>query len=58
MNFFVSHIYREGDECAADTFANLGLGLVNYMFWNDVPQPVCDSFARNKMGFPCFRFSH
>jgi hypothetical protein len=57
MNFFVSHIYREGNECA-DAFANLGLGLVNFVYWNDVPHPMYDSFARNKMGFPCFRFSH
>jgi ribonuclease HI len=57
MNFFVSHIFREGNECA-DAFANLGLGLVNFVYWNDVPQPVRDSLARNKMGFPCYRFSH
>jgi ribonuclease HI len=57
MNFFVSHIYREGNECA-DAFANLGLGLVNFVYWNDVPQPVHESLARNKMGFPCYRFSH
>jgi hypothetical protein len=57
MNFFVSHIYREGNACA-DAFANLGLGLVNFVYWNVVPQFVCDSFTRNEMGFPCFRFSH
>jgi hypothetical protein len=57
MIFFLFPIYIER-AMRADAFANLGLGLVNYMFWNDVPQPVCDSFARNKMGFLCFRFSH
>jgi ribonuclease HI len=57
MNILVSHIYREGNECA-DVLANLGLGLLNFSFWNDVPQPVFDSLARNKMGLPCFRFSH
>jgi hypothetical protein len=56
MNFLVSHIYREGNECA-DALANLGLDLVNYVFWNDVPQPVSDSFVRNKTGLPSYRFS-
>jgi hypothetical protein len=57
MNFLVSHIYRKGNECV-DALENMGLSLVIFFFWNDIPQPVYDSLARNKMGMPCFRFSH
>jgi ribonuclease HI len=31
MNFLVSHIYRESNECA-DVLANVKLGLVNFVF--------------------------
>jgi hypothetical protein len=56
MNFIVFHIYRENNECA-DVLANLRLSLVNYTFWNDVPLPVCNSFARNKLGLLSFKFT-
>jgi hypothetical protein len=56
MNFIVFHIYRENNECA-DVLANLRLSLVNYTFWNDVPLPVCNSFARSKLGLLSFKFT-
>jgi hypothetical protein len=52
MNFLVSHIYRKGNECV-DALENMGLSLVIFFFfWNDIPQPVYDSLARNKKGMP------
>jgi hypothetical protein len=56
MNFIVFHIYRENNECA-DVLVNVRLGLVNYTFWNDVLLPVCNSFARNKLGLLSFKFT-
>jgi ribonuclease HI len=56
MNFFVSHVYREGNVCA-DVLANLGLGLLELTFWNTAPLHVCNSFARDKLGLPNFRFT-
>jgi ribonuclease HI len=56
MNFLITHIYREGNECA-DTLANIGLTLVNYTFWNEAPVEIVASLFRNKLGLPCYRFS-
>lgn len=55
MNFIVSHIFREGNQCA-DILANVGLN-------SDVPigsleKPSCinSSFGQNKLGLPNYRF--
>jgi hypothetical protein len=56
MNFFSFTIYREGNVCA-DVLANLGLGLLEFTFWNISPLRVCNSFARDKSGLPNLRFT-
>jgi hypothetical protein len=56
MNFFVSHVYREGNVCV-DVLANLGLGLLELTFSNIAPLPVCNSFARDKSGLSNFKFT-
>ncbi|GAU13228.1 hypothetical protein TSUD_245980 [Trifolium subterraneum] len=58
MDFFVSHIYREGNSCA-DAMANLGLSLSHtstHSWWSSMPQVMSIDFARNRLGLPCFRF--
>jgi len=36
MNFVISHIYREGSECA-DRLTNLGLDIQSISYWNYMP---------------------
>jgi ribonuclease HI len=36
MNFVVSHVYRERNQCA-NRLANIGLGLDIFTFWNELP---------------------
>jgi hypothetical protein len=56
MNVIVTHIYREGNECA-DYLANIGLGLVHFTFWTVLPSALRCSFVKNKLGMPSFRFT-
>jgi hypothetical protein len=55
MNLIVSHVYREGNQCA-DGLANLGLNLDCFTIWNEIPQVIRESFVVNKLGRPNFRF--
>ncbi|CAJ2651412.1 unnamed protein product [Trifolium pratense] len=56
MNFYVSHIYREGNHCA-DKLANIGLSLHGLTWWNHIPTRLQGDFIRNRLGMPYFRFS-
>ena len=55
MNFVVTHIFREGNQCA-DRLANLGLSIQGVSFWNIVPAAITSHFVCNKLGRPSFRF--
>jgi ribonuclease HI len=55
MNFYVSHIYREGNHCA-DKLANLGLSLNVFSWWNHVPPLLLDDFGKNRFGMSYYRF--
>jgi ribonuclease HI len=55
MNFYVSHIFREGNHCA-DKLANLGLSLPNFTWWDCIPPVLLDDFGRNRLGMPYYRF--
>ncbi|XP_045791752.1 uncharacterized protein LOC123886479 [Trifolium pratense] len=57
MNFMISHIYREGNNCA-DALANIGLTLVHLSFWNELPQAILESYSSDRLGRPKFRFSY
>ncbi|CAJ2637539.1 unnamed protein product [Trifolium pratense] len=54
MNFFVTHIYREGNK-AADLIANHGLTLSSFISWNIAPLFITDCMSSNKLGMPSFR---
>lgn len=56
MNCIVTHIYREGNQ-VADSLANYGLTSNSFEVWEGVPGFASESFARNKIGLPNFRFS-
>ncbi|KAK2403171.1 hypothetical protein QL285_052632 [Trifolium repens] len=58
MNFFVSHIFREGNKCA-DSMANIGLSLpssVAHSWWPSLPRLLSFDFDCNRLGWPCYRF--
>jgi ribonuclease HI len=48
MNFYVSHIYREGNHCA-DKLANIGLSLNGLTWWNHIPLELQGDFVRNRL---------
>jgi len=55
MNFIVSHIYREGNQCA-DRLAALGLTIQNLTIWSEVPLDIREFYVKNHLGMPNFRF--
>jgi hypothetical protein len=57
MNFVVSHVYREGNQCA-DGLANLGLSIDRFTIWNELPQEIRSFFVDNRLGKPSFRIIH
>ena len=57
MNFFVSHIYREGNSCA-DGFASLGLALSSFVWFPSLPADIRHDYYRTGLGLPNFRFSY
>ena len=57
LNFCVTHIYREGNQCAYQ-LANLRLILSSYSWFNNVPPQVNVKFVRNKTGFPNIDFAN
>jgi hypothetical protein len=50
MNFVVSQIYRECNQCA-DGLANIGLSLDSFTIWNELPQQISSFsyFVDNKL---------
>ena len=55
MDFLVSHMYREGNQCA-DHLANLGLSCNVLTIWLQIPTSLNSLFVQNKLGMPNFRF--
>lgn len=55
MNFFVTHIYREGNSCA-DGLANIGLALSAFAWFPLVPDSILFDYSRNRLCLSNFRF--
>jgi ribonuclease HI len=55
MHFVISHIYREGNQCA-DSLANIGLSLHGLFVWETVPTCISSFVVKEKLGMPSFRF--
>ena len=55
MNFVITHIYREGNQCA-DTLASIGFNVAHLTVWNVLPDCVRAEFVKNRLGLPNFRF--
>jgi len=49
MNFIVTHIYGEGNQCT-DSLANWGLTSVGLTVWMDVPLFVREYYVKNRLG--------
>lgn len=47
----VSHIYREGNNCA-DRLAAFGLANRNYTWWDSIPSSIRPDFFRNRLDCP------
>lgn len=47
MQFFVSHIYREGNSCA-DRLAGHGISNHCFTLWDDAPCFIIDDFNLNR----------
>ena len=54
MEFFVSHIYREGNH-GANKLANLGLSLPIFTWWSSPPIVIREDLVKNKLGLPYYR---
>ncbi|CAL0327859.1 unnamed protein product [Lupinus luteus] len=57
LNFRISHIFREGNYCA-DQLANYRVASKIDSWWNTIPSFLSNSFARNKLLLPSYRFNH
>ncbi|CAB4302327.1 unnamed protein product [Prunus armeniaca] len=55
MNFFCTHIYREGN-CVADMLANFGADNRAYYWRDSLPLWAATAYAKDLVGFPMFRF--
>lgn len=55
MNFIVSHIYREGNQCA-DSLANIGLSTQGLFLGESVPILLASQYTKDNLGMPSFRF--
>jgi len=55
MNFVISHIFREGNQCA-DSLANIGVSIQGLFSWETAPAEVLCHIGRNMLGLPSFRF--
>jgi ribonuclease HI len=55
FRFRYSHIYREGNTCA-DRLANAGFFVDGVVWWDYLPSCSRDSFSRDRLGLPNYRF--
>jgi len=51
MNYFVFHVFREGNQCA-DSLANIGLSLNQFTIWHIIPSSLQVVYIRDKLGWP------
>jgi ribonuclease HI len=56
MNLVVSHVYREGNQCA-DGLANIGLNLDRLVIWDVIPSQIRSFYFDNRLGKPSFRIA-
>jgi ribonuclease HI len=56
INLVSSHIFREGNSCA-DKLANHGHTIIDFTWWDSLPQFLRGAFMNDKLGFPCYRFA-
>lgn len=55
MKFIISHIYREGNNCA-DKLANYGVISQCFSWWDLASDFISEAFFRNRWGLPNYRF--
>jgi len=47
MNYFVSHVFSEGNQCA-DDLANIGHSINQFTIWNTIPPNLQAVYVRDK----------
>ncbi|XP_019423031.1 PREDICTED: uncharacterized protein LOC109332502 [Lupinus angustifolius] len=57
FNFRISHIYREGNQCA-DLLANHGLHSRTNIIWSTIPYFIVNKCNRNALCLPNYRFKN
>ena len=55
MNFMATHIFREGNACA-NLLADASHSLENITVWMNLPSSISESYCKNILGLPNFRF--
>lgn len=55
MNFYVSHIFREGNTCA-NKLASFGLTAPGFLWWDTIPPFIREDLFGNRFGLPSYRF--
>lgn len=55
MQYRVSHIYQEGNNCA-DKLASFSLSNRSYPWWDLIPYFIRVDFFRNRLGLSKYRF--
>lgn len=55
FRFNVTHIYREGNQCA-DKLANIGLSLSSHFWFPTIPSQIQADYVKDRLGLPNFRF--
>lgn len=55
MRYVYSHIPTEGNN-SADALANFGFSISGFVWWNSIPLFLNDSFFRDRVGYPNYRF--
>jgi ribonuclease HI len=55
MNFVITHIFREGNNCA-DKLASIGLSIQGLTVWLEVPDLIRSFYVNDRLGLPNFRF--
>jgi len=55
MNFFVTHVYREGN-CCVDSLTNIGIILNHLTIWSEIPLCIRGNFVRDGLGMNNYKF--
>jgi len=56
MNYFITHIFREGNKCT-DKLAAIGLTTQALTIWMEIPSFLNNMYVHDRLRLPNFRFN-